>query len=104
MSTEQSNLPTIYVFCNQKGCDGSGDWHSMIAIAEDGACLAGHVCSNHSWARHDMGIHENGWKRDKYAEHYPQGFNVVWVEGAELDAVLAKLPPEPVSENAAVSQ
>jgi len=32
------------------------------------------------FAAHDMGIDENGWKRDLYAAHYPNGFEVVWVE------------------------
>ena len=73
-------LPKIYVFCNQRGCTGSGDWHSMIAVAEDGTCLAAHVCSSHGWARHDMGIDEDGWKRDEYARHYPDGFEVEWIE------------------------
>lgn len=88
--------PIIYVFCNQQNCDGRGDWHNMIAIAEDGATLAGHVCSTHGWARHDMGIDEDGWKRDVYAEHYPNGFVVKWIEGDEIARVVATLPnPEP---------
>ncbi len=77
-------LPVIYVFCNQKNCDGSGTWHEMVAIAEDGTHLAQHVCSNHFYAPHDMGIVESGWKRDLYAKHYPNGFSVKWIEGKEL--------------------
>jgi len=68
--------PKIFVFCNS--C--SPDWHSMLAIAEDGHCLAGHACSHHGWAAHDMGIVEGGWKRELYAAHYPDGFEVEWVE------------------------
>ena len=93
--SETDSKPFIYVFCNQKCCDGSGDWHSMIGIAEDGACLSGHVCSSHGWAFHDMGIDENGWKRDLYAKHYPDGFQVKWIEVEELQAVLKTLPPPP---------
>lgn len=70
----------IYVFCNNRGCDGRGDWHEMAAYAEDGTYLAGHLCSHHGWAAHDMGIHPDGWKRDLYAAHYPDGFEVVWVQ------------------------
>lgn len=66
----------IYVWCNSS----SPEWHSMMAMAEDGSVLAHHVCSAHGFAFHDMGIDEGGWKRDKYAEHYPDGFEVVWVE------------------------
>lgn len=75
-----STLPKIFVFCNNAGCTNQGDWHSMVGIAEDGAELAGHICSQHGWATHDMGIAENGWKRDVYAKHYPNGFEVLWVE------------------------
>jgi hypothetical protein len=56
----------------------------MIALAEDGTSLASHVCSHHGFAAHDMGIDPNGWQRDKYAAHYPQGFDVVWVPESEV--------------------
>lgn len=70
----------VYVFCNTMDCEkDTGDWHSMVAIAEDGVCLAGHICSHHGYAAYDMGIVENGRKRDLYAAHYPDGFEVVWV-------------------------
>jgi len=90
-----ADTPKIFVFCNTKDCQvGAADWHSMIAIAEDGTFLAGHICSHHAFAEHDMGIVEGGRKRDLYAAHYPQGFEVVWVEDAtnskELDAAYEK--------------
>ena len=73
--------PTIFVFCNSGDCRRpSCDWHSMMAVAEDGHHLADHICSNHAWAAHDMGIDENGWKRDLYAAHYPDGFEVEFVD------------------------
>ena len=68
--------PQIFVWCNS--C--SDGWHQMAAIAEDGEPLAGHICSHHGYAAHDMGIHPDGWKRDKYAAKYPGGFDVVWIE------------------------
>jgi hypothetical protein len=46
-----------------------------------------------------MGVDENGWKRDVYAKHYPDGFEVEYVEvtsaedidaHAGLSAALAK--------------
>lgn len=77
--------PKIYVFCNTR-CGGRGDWHSMVAIAEDGTGLAGHICSSHRWAFHDMGIDPEGWKRDIYAKHYPEGFEVCWVGSEEIDS------------------
>ena len=69
-------LPKIFVFCNS--CEPQ--WHSMCGIAEDGTVLAGHLCSAHGYAAHDMGVNEDGWKRDLYAQHYPDGFEVVYCE------------------------
>jgi hypothetical protein len=71
-----SDKPKIFVFCN--GC--SKQWHSFVAIAEDGKVLTGHICSHHGYARHDMGVDESGLKRDIYARHYPDGFEVEYVE------------------------
>lgn len=71
-----NELPKIFVFCN--GC--SPGWHMFVALAEDGKGLCGHVCSHHAYASHDMGVDENGWKRDIYAKHYPDGFEVVYLE------------------------
>lgn len=93
-------MSKVFVFCNNKGCTGAGVWHPMYAVAEDGEALASHMCSSHGWARHDMGIDENGWKRDLYAAHYPNGFVVEWVENPETHAALQdafrRLPdPEP---------
>lgn len=69
--------PKIYVFCNS--C--SPEWHSFTALSEDGEFLAGHCCSSHSFAPHDMGVDETGWKRDLYTERYPGGFDVELVDG-----------------------
>ena len=77
-------LPRIYVLCNS--C--SEDWHEAMALAEDGTYLAGHVCSSHGFIPHDMGIDPNGWKRDIYAQHYPDGFEVEWVESPRQHAGL----------------
>lgn len=81
-------MPKIFVFCNC--CEYQ--WHSMVALGEDGKVLAGHICSDHFWAKHDMGIDENGWKRDIYEKHYPEGFEVEWVEEPLKDSrVLAAI-------------
>lgn len=79
-----SETPRVYVFCNS--C--APEWHVMLAIADDGHCLASHVCSAHGWANHDMGIDEGGWNRERYAEHYPDGFVVEWVENPRTHAGL----------------
>lgn len=87
--------PKIYVFCNQKGCTGGGDWHNGAAIAEDGTFLQGHVSSNHSFLRHDLGGEKHGWKRENYDKHYPDGYEIVFLfheNGDDVAGVLASLP------------
>jgi hypothetical protein len=72
--------PKIFVFVN--GSSGMG-YHGC-AIAEDGTALAGHCSSNLMWLYHDMGLRpHNGdnWQHDKYAAHYPDGYDLVDVIG-----------------------
>ena len=78
------NLPKIFVFCNN--C--SDEWHKFTALSEDGVFLAGHICSHHGYAPHDMGVQDGGWKRDIYAKHFPQGFDVVMVDNPREHAEL----------------
>lgn len=64
-------LPKIYGFNN----GGNEGWMSAEAIAQDGTHLAGHICSNESFMRHDLGMDgESERKHDKYKAHYPDGF------------------------------
>jgi len=51
---------TIYCF-NNGGREG---WMHAVAIADDGHCLAQHICTNESFMPYDLGIvgerkHEN---------------------------------------------
>lgn len=69
-------MGTIYVWCN--AC--AHQWHEFMAMAEDGTYLAGHICSDHGFAHHDMGVDADGWKRDIYDKHYPEGYTVELVE------------------------
>lgn len=83
-------LPKIFIFCNS--C--APEWHSAVALADDGTFLAGHVCSNHGFIQHDMGINSS-WKRDLYEKHYPGGYELVWVpnprqDNAALEAAVSK--------------
>jgi hypothetical protein len=68
-------MPKIYCFING-GIPGLLD---VIAMAEDGTYLAGHGSSNEGWARHDIGI-SSDWKHDRYREHYPDGYDLVWLD------------------------
>ena len=78
-------LPRIYVFCNRH----APQWHSFVALAEDGTVLAGHVCSEHYFAPGDMGITEESDKRDAYAAHYPNGYELEYVEATSRADTIA---------------
>lgn len=82
----------IYVFCNH--CDlnsPAGEIHHGVAIAEDGHALAGHASSNHAWLEHDMGLNGSDWQHDKYRAHYPEGFELVYIEDPANDERLTAL-------------
>jgi len=70
----------IFVWINT----GQGtDWQVGMAMAEDGAYLASHVSSSLAWAKHDMGVtphNGDNWKHAAYAAHYPEGFELIWVD------------------------
>jgi hypothetical protein len=82
-------LPKIFILCNTR-CENRGEWHSFIALAEDGTGLAGHLCSSHGWAMHDMGF-TSSWKHEKYAKHYPGGYELVWVADPDHPEKIAGL-------------
>jgi hypothetical protein len=71
--------PKIFCWINE----GEGtDWQVVMAVAEDGCFLASHVSSSETWARHDIGL-TSDWKHDRYQEHYPDGYELEWVENAK---------------------
>lgn len=53
-----------------------------LAVAEDGHILASHYCSHKAYVAHDMGITSN-WKHDAYNEHYPDGWELEWIESED---------------------
>lgn len=71
---ESPTKPKIFVLVTNKT-----PWGDVVssALAEDGTVLAGHCSSSIGWARHDMGVHPDGWKHDDYVKHYPDGYEVV---------------------------
>lgn len=52
------------------------------ALAEDGTGLASHLSSDIIWSKHDMGF-TSDWKHDCYQKHYPDGFELEWVDDPE---------------------
>lgn len=76
--------PKIHLFVNAKW--GNGDVIGQ-AIAEDGTGLAGHVSSSESFLKSDLGYRGTA-KHDKYIEHYPDGYELAWVDNPESHAGL----------------
>ncbi len=80
--------PKIYLTCFPTG-GGSGRVHGSrpggdvyaSALAEDGTGLAGHLSSSVNFAKHDIGL-TSDWQHDAYREHYPDGFELEWVDDA----------------------
>lgn len=75
------NTPKIFCFINS----GSPGWYNVVAMSEDGDCLAGHTSSSDSWAMHDIGINSD-WKHDLYKAKYPEGYELVWLPSQELES------------------
>lgn len=67
--------PKIFGFCN----GGSRGWYEVLAVTEDGTCLASHCCSHPGFGPGDIGVTTN-WKHELYWAHYPNGFVMEWVE------------------------
>ena len=76
----------IYCFCNNKTIT---DWNEIIAIADDGHCLASHICSHPCYFKHDIGI-ESSWKHEFYDKHFGEGnWELIWVEDPDINQDLA---------------
>lgn len=75
MAAGPEGKPKIYCFVN----GGRPGWYDVIALHEDGNCLAGHACSAPCWGPHDMGV-TSDWKHETYWKFYPEGFVLEWVE------------------------
>lgn len=75
------------IFCFING--SSPNWHEVAALSEDGYFLTSHISSSEMWAKHDIGI-TSDWKHDVYKKHYPDGYELVWIENPreskELDS------------------
>ena len=70
----------IYLACFEGGMR-DGDVIGY-ALAEDGTVLASHLSSNEGFSKHDMGL-TGTWKHDTYAKHYPDGYELEWVDDPE---------------------
>ena len=71
------SLPVIYGF-NNGGITGG---LAAALLAEDGAYLGGHCCSDEGYIPHDLGIIE-GSRKDRhegFRAHYPGGYRMEFV-------------------------
>jgi hypothetical protein len=73
-------LPKIYLMAFESNALGSG--YSGQAVAEDGTGICGHYSSSLHFAKHDMGL-TSDWKHDLYAKHYPNGYELEWVDNPD---------------------
>ena len=84
-------MAKIYLYCLAMN-SGSGIVHGStvggdvvgFALAEDGNLLATHCSSSPDFSKHDMGL-TSDWKHDDYNEHYPDGYEVEWIDEPNLD-------------------
>ncbi len=67
----------IYLACFKEGRSVIG-----YALAEDGTGLASHLSSHKGYSKHDMGL-TSDWKHDTYAKHYPDDYELEWVDNPE---------------------
>jgi len=74
-----SSKPKIFVYATA----GSPGWFIGQALAEDGTSIGGHASSSISFAKHDMGI-TSDWKHEGYKKHYPDGYELEWIEEKDL--------------------
>ena len=83
-------MSKIYLYCLSTGM-GSGAVRGSTpggdvmgyALAEDGEGLASHYSSSVSFSKHDMGL-TSDWKHENYKAHYPDGFELEWIDEADL--------------------
>ena len=75
--------PRIFCFINSHAPEN----YYVLAMAEDGNVLGSHLSSSPMWARHDIGL-DSEWKHDEYGKHYPNGYELEWVDNPRTHAGL----------------
>lgn len=79
-----SDKPKIYFFISRR----MGSDFIVNALAEDGTWFGNHMSSSEYYAQHDIGYTDSKfseYRRVKYDEHYPNGYEKVWVPMNEVD-------------------
>jgi len=82
--------PKIYCFDNT----GCGDIRDALAMAEDGHVLGRHCSSSRYFCQLDLGIYgltiQSVEQVTAYHKHYPDGYQLVWVEDPRMSLDLEK--------------
>jgi hypothetical protein len=78
----------IYLYCKPAIGWGENDVVGY-AIAEDGIGIASHLSTNIGYSKHDMGL-TSDLKHDIYKEHYPEGYELEWVDSPDTHEGLKK--------------
>lgn len=90
------------IYCFNNG--GSPGWLHAVALADDGHCLAQHVCSHEDFMAHDLGI-VGTRKHENYDAHFGAGnWELDWIadpHDSRLEAALALNKALPREEAAA---
>lgn len=74
---EKQAAPRHKIYCFNNG--GSPGWYGAVAIADDGHCLAQHICSHEGFMQHDLGM-TSTWKHDNYNARFGEGnWELEWV-------------------------
>lgn len=80
-------MKTIFVVPNGESYLGV----HMVALTEDGDCIAEHLSSHTTWGKHDMGIDSN-WKHDIYNSVYGEGnWKLVYADEEVMESEEFKL-------------
>ena len=59
---------------------------NVQALCEDGTLLAAHISSCTGYAKRDIGIgRDSGKKHERYREHCPDGYELVWFDESKDD-------------------
>lgn len=93
-------MKTIFVVPNGESYFGV----HMVALTEDGDCIAGHLSSHTTWGKHDMGIGSD-WKHDIYNTEYGEGnWKLVYADEEVMESEEFKLAVQRNNEKAELEE
>lgn len=77
------------IYCFNNG--GPYGYMIAVALADDGVCIASHLCTNEHYMPHDLGMMGSTWKHDLYDAHFGKGnWELVWIDDPRTDERVQK--------------